>query len=90
MTVVVVVAMEAQLSQIVQEKVELSKPGAKRILNHASEYGRRLGSRFIRQQSLLNEADCIGVHSRYIGGSHQCEQMEQVVAMLAKNIKGLQ
>ena len=36
-TVVVVVAMEAQLGQIVQEKIELSEPGAKRILNHASK-----------------------------------------------------
>ena len=89
MTVVIVVTMEAQLGQIVQEKVELSEPGAKGILNHASKYGCRLGSRFVWQQSLLNEADCVGVHSRYVGSCHQCEQVQQIVTVLAKNIKRL-
>lgn len=42
---VIVVASEAQLSQVVQEEVELREPGLERALYHASEHGCCLGVR---------------------------------------------
>ena len=81
--------METQLSQIVQEEIKLSKPGAEGILDHARKERRRFRFRFIRKQSFLDVADGIGVHARDIGGGHQRQQMKQRIAVLPDDIESL-
>lgn len=35
------IAVEPQLSEIVEEEIELGEPGAKRVFNHASKHSGR-------------------------------------------------
>lgn len=65
------VSMETQLSQIVQEEIELGEPRAKWILNHAGKEGSRLRLGFVGKQSFLNIADRVSVDAGDIGGCHQ-------------------
>lgn len=83
------IAVEPQLSEIVEEEIELGEPGAKRVFNHASKHSGRFRFWFIWKQGFLDVADGIGVNSWNSGGGHQCQEMEQSVAVLPHDIESL-